>query len=126
MLGKGLLRKTNALLVFFLRLVKSLKNLQIIGLLITLRNVAFFLISSLDLGLLDQLQIFSQLYLIELLGLLTGLGLLELWCLIYQRILKGFRMSAFFTNLSLMEFEVRFLVLFLLFLVIDGFEWFWM
>ena len=29
-------------------------------------------------GLLDQLQIFSQLYLIELLGLLTGLGLLEL------------------------------------------------
>ena len=124
MLGKGLLRKTNALLVFFLRLVKSLKNLQIIGLLITLRNVAFFLISSLDLGLLDQLQIFSQLYLIELLGLLTGLGLLELWCLIYQRILKGFRMSAFFTNLSLMEFEVRFLVLFLLFLVIDGFEWF--
>ena len=126
MLGKGLLRKTNALLVFFLRLVKSLKNLQIIGLLITLRNVAFFLISSLDLGLLDQLQIFSQLHLIELLGLLTGLGLLELWCLIYQRILKGFRMSAFFTNLSLMEFEVRFLVLFLLFLVIDGFEWFWM
>ena len=126
MLGKGLLRKTNALLVFFLRLVKSLKNLQIIGLLITLRNVAFFLISSLDLGLLDQLQIFSQLHLIELLGLLTGLGLLELGCLIYQRILKGFRMSAFFTNLSLMEFEVRFLVLFLLFLVIDGFEWFWM
>ena len=28
-------------------------------------------------GLLDQLQIFLQLYLIELLGLLTGLGLLE-------------------------------------------------
>ena len=27
--------------------------------------------------LLDQLQIFSQLYLIELLGLLTGLGLLD-------------------------------------------------
>ena len=31
------------------------------------------------LGLLDQLQIFSQLYLIELLRLLTGLGLLKLW-----------------------------------------------
>ena len=30
------------------------------------------------LGLLDQLQIFSQFYLIELLGILTGLGLLEL------------------------------------------------
>ena len=38
-----------------------------------------FLISSMVLGLLDQLQIFSQLYLIELLGLLTGLGLLEVW-----------------------------------------------
>ena len=42
------------------------------------------------LGLLDQLQIFSQLYLIELLGLLTGLGLLELWHLIYPRLLTGF------------------------------------
>ena len=126
MLGKGLLRKTNALLVFFLRLVKSLKNLQIIGLLITLRNVAFFLISSLDLGLLDQLQIFSQLYLIELLGLLTGLGLLKLWHLIYPRLLTGFGMLVFFTNLSLMEFQVRYLALFLLSSVIDGFEWFWM
>ena len=32
----------------------------------------------------------------------------------------------FFTNLSLMNFQVRYLVLFLLFSVIDGFEWFWM
>ena len=38
----------------------------------------FFLISSMVLGRLDQLQILLQLYLIELLGLLTGLGLLEL------------------------------------------------
>ena len=38
------------------------------------------------LGLLDQLQIFSQLYLIELLGFLTGLVLLELWHLIYSRL----------------------------------------
>ena len=30
------------------------------------------------LGLLDQLQIFCQLYFIELLGLLTGLGLLDI------------------------------------------------
>ena len=37
-----------------------------------------FLISSMVLGILDQLQIFLQMYLIELLGLLTGLGLLEL------------------------------------------------
>ena len=46
--------------------------------LIIYRNVAFFLISSMALGLLDQLQIFCQLYLIELLGLLTSLGLPKL------------------------------------------------
>ena len=51
---------------------------NILGLLISLRNVTFSLISSMDLGLLKQLQIFLQLYLIELLGLLTSLGLLEL------------------------------------------------
>ena len=76
------------------------------------------------LGLLDQLQIFSQLYLIELLGLLTGLGLLELWHLIYPRLLTGFGMLVYFTNLNLMEFEVRYLVLFLLFSAIDNFKWF--
>ena len=77
------------------------------------------------LGLLDQLLIFSQLYLIELLGLLTGLGLLELRYLIYARPLTGSAMLVFFTNLSLMEFQVRYLALFLLFLVIDGFDWLW-
>ena len=40
--------------------------------------MAFFQISSMVLGLLDQLQIFSQLCLIELLGLLTShTGLLD-------------------------------------------------
>ena len=78
------------------------------------------------LGLLDQLQIFSQLYLIELLGLLTGLGLLELWHLIYPRVLTGFGMLVFFTNFSLMEFQARCLAVFLLFSVIDRFEWFCM
>ena len=78
------------------------------------------------LGFLDQLQIFWQLYLIELLGLLTGLGLHELWHLIYPRFLTGFGMLVFFTNLILMEFQVRYLALFLLFSVIDDFEWFWM
>ena len=53
------------------------------------------------LGLLDQLQIFSQLYLIELLGFLTSLGLLELWHLISPRLLTGFGILLFFTNLSL-------------------------
>ena len=76
--------------------------------------MAFFQISSMVLGLLDQLQIFSQLYLIELLGLLTGLGLLELWHLIYPKLLTGFGMLVFFTNLSLMVFQVRYLALFLI------------
>ena len=65
-----------------------------------LENVAFFLISSMVLGLLDQLQIFLQLYLIEFLGLLTGLGIVELQHLIYTRLLPGFGMLLFFTNLS--------------------------
>ena len=43
-----------------------------------LEKCAFFLISSMVLGFLDRLQIFWQLCLIELLGLLTGLLLLEL------------------------------------------------
>ena len=77
------------------------------------------------LGLLDQLQIFSQLYLKELLGLLTGLGLLKLWYLIYPKLLTGFGMLIFVTNSRLMEFQVRYMTLFLLFSVIDGFEWFW-
>ena len=74
------------------------------------------------LGLVDQLLIFSQLYLIELLGLLTGLGLLELWHLIYPRLLTRFGMLVFFTNVSLVEFQVRYLALFHLFSLIDGFE----
>ena len=42
------------------------------------------------------------------------------------KVLTGFGMLVFFTNLSLMEFQVRYLVLFCLFSVIDGFGWFWM
>ena len=84
------------------------------------------MISSIVLGLLGQLLIFSQLYLIEFLGFLTGLELLELWQLIYSRLLTGFGMLVFFTNLSLMGFQVRYLALFLLFSVIDNFKWFWM
>ena len=45
-------------------------------LLIIDRYVTFFLISAMALDLLDQLQIFLQLYLIKLLELLAGLGLL--------------------------------------------------
>ena len=68
----------------------------------------FFLISSLVSSLLDQLLIFCQLYLIELLGRLTGLGLLELHHSIYPRLWTGFGMLVFFTKLSLMEFQVKY------------------
>ena len=88
-----------------------------------LDKCCLFLISSMVLGLPDQLQIFSQLHLIELLGLSTGLGLLELWHLIYPRLFTRFGILVFFTNLSLMEFQIRYFALFL-FSVIDGFEWF--
>ena len=88
--------------------------------------MAFFLISSLVLGLVNQLQIFPQLYLIELLGLLIGLDLLELWHLIYARLLTGFDMLVFFTDLSLMEFQVGYLALYLMLSLRDGFELFWM
>ena len=91
-----------------------------------LEKCGLFLISTMVLGLLNQLQIFSQLHLIELLGLLTGLKLLELWHLIYPRLLTGLDMLVFFPNLRFMQFQVRYLALFLLFSVIDGFEWFLM
>ena len=42
-----------------------------------LEKFGLFLISSIVLGLPNQLRIFLQLYLIELMGLLTGLGLLD-------------------------------------------------
>ena len=119
MLGEGLQLKTTAL-------VSKVFEKLVIGLLITSRNLAFFLISCMVLGLLDQLLIFSQSHLIELLGFLTDLELLDLWHLIYSRLLTGFGVLVYFTNLSLMEFHVRYLALFLLFSVIDGFEWFWM
>ena len=56
--GEGSTAKTYCTVSLLLWLVKSSKNLQIIGLLITQRNVVFFLISSMVLGLPDQLHIF--------------------------------------------------------------------
>ena len=57
-----------------------------------LDKYALFLIFSMILGLLSQLQIFSQLHLIELLGLLTVLWLLKLWHLIDPMLLTRFGM----------------------------------
>ena len=68
-------------------------------------SIGFFLFSSMVFGLFNQLQIFLQLNPAELLGLLTGMGLLNL----YTRLLTGFGMLVFFTNVGLMEFQVRYM-----------------
>ena len=60
----------------------------------------------------------------ELLGPLKGLGLLKLSHVLYPGLLTGSSMLVFFTTLSLMGFYIRYLVLFLLFSVIDSFKWF--
>ena len=65
-------------------------------------------------------------YLIELLGFFTCLGLLKLWHLLHPRLLTGFGILIFFRNLTLIEVQVRYLGLFLLFPVIDDSGWFWM
>ena len=67
--GEGLELKTTALSVFFLWLVNSVNNNTVDH----LEKCGLFLISnsSMVLGLFNQLQIFLQLYLIELLVLLT-------------------------------------------------------
>ena len=101
---------------------KILKNFEIRGLLVTLRNVAFCLISGLVSGLLNQLQIFWQLYMIELLGLSVGLRLLELQHLIYLRLSTGFGTIIFFVIFCFMGFLVSYLASFCLFSVKDGFE----
>ena len=99
MFGKRLQLKTAALLVSLLSVVsKFFEKLASNRIVDHLEKYGFFLISSVVLGFLDQLQIFSQSYLIELLGVLTNLGLLELWHLIYLRLLAAFGMLVYFTN----------------------------
>ena len=60
---------------------------------ITLRKVVSYLIYNFVSDLLMRLQIFflySQLT--EVLGIFTGLVLLDLYCLLYQKLLTGFDM----------------------------------
>ena len=45
--------------------------------------------------------------------------------MIYPRLFAGFGMLVFFTNLILMGFWVRYLALFVLFSVTNGFNWLW-
>ena len=45
--------------------------------------------------------------------------------MIYPKLLTEFSRLVFFTNFRLMEFQVYYLALFLLFAVIDSLKWFW-
>ena len=87
--------------------------------------MAFLLISIVVLDLLDQVQIFWQSCVMQLLELLTGLGLFELYQLIYLRLLAVSDMLVF-TNLILIEFQVIYLALFFRLSVRHSFSWFWM
>ena len=91
-----------------------------------LEKVDFFLISIMVLGLLNQLQIFSQNWLesdrIDRTFNRSG----ATRHLIYPNLLTGFGILIYFTNLRLLEFQVRYLALLFPFSIIDGFKWFWM
>ena len=52
--------------------------------------------------------------------------LLELYNLIYPRLSTGFGVQVFFANLNLLELQVRYLPLYILFSVIDRFGYIWM
>ena len=112
-----------SLLSLFSKVFKILVNYRLAD---PLEKCGLFSDFQYGLRLLDQLQIFWQLCLMELLGLLTGLRLLDLQHFIYPRLSTDFGMLVFFTNLSLTEFQVRYLALFILFSIIDGLVWFWM
>ena len=78
-----------------------------------------FPISSVVTGRLNQLQI-------ELVGLLIGLGLLELQQLLHPRLLKGFGLLVIFTNLNLRNVRSDIWPYFVFFSIINGFKWFQM
>ena len=86
-------------------------------------NLVFFVIVGMISGLLNQLQISRLLYVMEFLGLLIGLGLLEQQHLIYLRHLTRFDMLVF-TSLGHIKFCIKYSALFCLLLVMDSFEWF--
>ena len=104
--GESFVGKCTTLLVFSLLLVKSLENLEVKVLLITLRNVAFYLISGGVLDL-DQLQTILLFYLLTVL-------------LINLRLLIGFGILFFLPNSDFIVFQVRCLALFCLRVVLDG------
>ena len=102
------------------KMVKNVMTDPDLGLLITSRNVAFFLIFSIVSGRLVELKIFCKFYLIELLDLF-GAPQLDI---MYPGLLTVFCTFVFFTSSSTIEFQVGFLSLFFHFFVIYGSRFF--
>ena len=123
MLGKGLLLKTTNLSVFFLWLVKSEKlvNNRIVD---HLEKCGLF--SDFHYGFRSSQSSTNLLIVVsyKIARAFNRCGATR--ALIYPRFSTEFNMLVFFTNLVLLEFQVRYLASFLLFLVTGAFVWFWM
>ena len=126
MFGKGLQLKTTALLVFFSVISKVFEKL----------------VNNRTVDHLEKCGLFSYFQY----GFRSSRSTADLLTVVYDRIARTFNRSGatpavaldiskvltefgmlvFFTNVSVIKFQVRYLVLFFLFSVIDNFEWFWM
>ena len=84
-----------------------------------------FFISIMAIGLLHQLQIFRQLYLVDLLWLLTGLGLLKLQHLIYPLLTRVWHAGLLHKLMFYVILGQIFGLISPYFSVIDNFKWFW-
>ena len=84
----------------------------------------YFLISSMVLGLLNQLQDLLIVISDGITRAFNRSGVTRTVSLNIFKAFKEFKIQVFFTNLSLMEFGVRYLALFHLFSAIVNFEWF--
>ena len=118
-LGWGLQLKSNVLTVSFPWLVKSLKNLQIISLLITSRNIFFSWFSV-------WFQVFSIIIrccdscICRIARASNNSGAARLAVINVCKTFDG--LLVFFSNSSL----IKYLALFCHFIVIDSLKWFWM
>ena len=92
-----------------------------------LQKWGIFLISSVSLGLLGQRSTADLLTVASdrIFRVFNWSGATRQEYLIYPRLSTVFHIQVFFTNLRLLEFQVRYFPLFCFISVIDGFEWFW-
>ena len=132
MLWKGLqLKSTTTLLIFLVsKVFQKLVNNRIVD---HREKCGLFLISSMVLGLFNKLQIFWQLCLIELLGLLTDLGATPAVTLDISKafdrvshagLLHNLRSSRISGHVFVLMSSFHRRLLFIDFSVIDGLKWF--